>query len=632
MSGPAERFEAETTEFEEVELVTAGECVHEYAGFLVETMQRVRVRTLAPELADVDTAAEAFTAVSDQWYNASANANIRAVADRGTDPRPWIAVPETDGTTLAAAQSTLSPDAVETVLTDTADALRTLGLYNTVHGYLSPADITLTGLDDATAEPSVQVGGFGLEQAVRTAVDEVEPTPYTAPELLDRDGQPNQRTDVYGLGAVAYFALTGRPPVDGADLAAAIRDGVQMPPSEHEDGISSALDDVVLRALSTDPADRQDSPYAFHRAFVAAFSPDQLGAPEPASETPVDAETSDAAGDTDTDPEAGSPAPGEPADGPDATETDRSGTSRRVIGLLALVAVGGVVVMGALGSGIVPLDSGGPSTDLVGEPDAQERPDATAEPTPARNGGDGTTDGGGDGTTAGDGDGDTAASVDGVNSVPGVSDGEVTNTTALLLAYSEAVFTGHTDFETTYDGNRQAFPVEPADVEQFSFRLRNDTQQQLYVEDTTESLRTYYIDGERAAILDEAAGEIRYSDGTNSVRSDANFARVFPALTLNYISLLRWETAGTATVDGEEHYVLEATGVNETALSEAGYTPSADDVTSGEGRLVVGSDGVVHDGSLRLTGDTEVSITYSLRTDDSIEVTQPDWYDESQAS
>ncbi|MDS0284499.1 PQQ-binding-like beta-propeller repeat protein [Haloarcula onubensis] len=335
MSGPADNFDDETDALSDVRLAESGEYLHEYTGILAETDERVRILTLAPELDEIDSAVDAFARVSDQWYNASANANILTIRDRSTEPRPWIAVPDHDGDTLATLQPNLSPEAIETVISETADALRTLGLYNTVHGYLSPDDIYIPDAADQTANPTVHVGGFGLEAAVQAAVGEFKPTAYTAPELLNNPSQSTEQTDVYGLAAVTYLALTGHPPIEGADLDQAIRDGPSNPLSEYEDAIPGELDDVVLQALSTRPEDRYDSPYSFSRAFLSAFIPDEFRSDDAGKQgddegvTASSKSTDDVTGEEDD----------EPAESDDTDE--KNVTRRAAVGLLGMGVLGG---------------------------------------------------------------------------------------------------------------------------------------------------------------------------------------------------------------------------------------------------------------------------------------------------
>ncbi|WP_165074115.1 serine/threonine-protein kinase [Paludisphaera rhizosphaerae] len=82
---------------------------------------------------------------------------------------------------------------------------------------------------------------------------------YMAPELVARDRIADGRADLYSLGAVAYFLLTGRPPFLGPDAVAVmlahVSDEVE-PPSRLEPSIPSDLEAVVLRCLAKVPEDR----------------------------------------------------------------------------------------------------------------------------------------------------------------------------------------------------------------------------------------------------------------------------------------------------------------------------------------------------------------------------------------
>jgi serine/threonine-protein kinase len=82
---------------------------------------------------------------------------------------------------------------------------------------------------------------------------------YMAPEQVMHSQPPDRRTDIYGLGAVAYFLLTGQPPFLGenamAVMVAHARDPV-TPPSQIRPEIPADLERVVLRCLAKKPDDR----------------------------------------------------------------------------------------------------------------------------------------------------------------------------------------------------------------------------------------------------------------------------------------------------------------------------------------------------------------------------------------
>jgi eukaryotic-like serine/threonine-protein kinase len=82
---------------------------------------------------------------------------------------------------------------------------------------------------------------------------------YMAPEQVMHNQPPDRRTDIYGLGAVAYYTLTGRPPFLGQSrmevMVAHARDPV-TPPSQLRPDIPRDLEALVLRCLEKNPKDR----------------------------------------------------------------------------------------------------------------------------------------------------------------------------------------------------------------------------------------------------------------------------------------------------------------------------------------------------------------------------------------
>ena len=94
---------------------------------------------------------------------------------------------------------------------------------------------------------------------------------YMSPEQATGDTEPDARSDIYSLGAVAYYLLTGRPPFNDERplkvLIAHAREDV-IPPSRIDSDIPSDLEYVVMRCLSKDPRDRYQTTAALARALA----------------------------------------------------------------------------------------------------------------------------------------------------------------------------------------------------------------------------------------------------------------------------------------------------------------------------------------------------------------------------
>jgi serine/threonine-protein kinase len=89
---------------------------------------------------------------------------------------------------------------------------------------------------------------------------------YMSPEQAA--GEPvDARGDVYAVGAVAYFALTGRPPFMGKSTRHVLA-AVMTETLPSLDGVPRDLAAVVARCLAKDPADRFPTVRELDRALA----------------------------------------------------------------------------------------------------------------------------------------------------------------------------------------------------------------------------------------------------------------------------------------------------------------------------------------------------------------------------
>jgi serine/threonine-protein kinase len=82
---------------------------------------------------------------------------------------------------------------------------------------------------------------------------------FMSPEQALGDMPPDARSDIYSLGAVGYYLLTGKPPFEGdrtIKVLIAHAHEEAVPPSERRPGLPHDLEAVILRCLQKKPEDR----------------------------------------------------------------------------------------------------------------------------------------------------------------------------------------------------------------------------------------------------------------------------------------------------------------------------------------------------------------------------------------
>src|SRR4051794_20245981 len=179
-------------------------------------------------------------------------------------------------------------DAVE-LLSPVARALDAAHARGLVHRDVKPANILLQRTPDGEIE-HVYLSDFGItkhtsgSESGLTAADVVVGTvAYMAPEQIEGK-TVSAETDVYALACVLYECITGQLPFQRNSEASAMYAHVREPapaPSTVREGIPSAVDEAVMRAMAKEPAERFASCEAFTRACAGAAPPAPVAAPAP---------------------------------------------------------------------------------------------------------------------------------------------------------------------------------------------------------------------------------------------------------------------------------------------------------------------------------------------------------------
>ncbi|MBK8976726.1 MAG: serine/threonine protein kinase [Planctomycetes bacterium] len=226
-----------------------------------------------------------------QWFLAEArkagrvvHQNSARVQDVGEtqDGLVYLAVEHVDGNTLrqwleGAPRPT--PSFVVEVLEQTARALAAAHDAGVVHRDLSPRNVMVARGDDglrvkildfgiATGAPGAEAMRAGGGE--RPAPAAFANPPYSAPEHLA--GEPvDGRADLYSLGVIAYEALSGRAPVDGAsvdELVVATLEG-RARPLPRLRGVPRALRRLIAALLQRRPDRRPASAQAVAEQLAA---------------------------------------------------------------------------------------------------------------------------------------------------------------------------------------------------------------------------------------------------------------------------------------------------------------------------------------------------------------------------
>lgn len=168
----------------------------------------------------------------------------------------------------------LSPEQLLPYVEDAASALQYAHEHGIIHLDVKPANLLLDG------ENRLLLADFGvsalLEGYTHASLHSYVGTPlYTAPEQWME--QPRTASDQYALAVTCYQLLTGHPPFTG-NLYSIMHGHLQVTPPplrRFQPSLSPAIEAVILRALSKEPADRYEDMRAFSQAYRLALAETQ---------------------------------------------------------------------------------------------------------------------------------------------------------------------------------------------------------------------------------------------------------------------------------------------------------------------------------------------------------------------
>jgi hypothetical protein len=172
----------------------------------------------------------------------------------------------------------LPPERAVHFLRQVCTALREAHAKGLIHRDIKPANVFAAergGIYDVA-----KLLDFGLVREQRPAPDDAKLTQpgtfsgsplYMCPEQVKSYDRLDARSDIYSLGAVAYFLVTGRPPFLGDSswdiIVAHSRDPVE-PPASLNPAVPEDLERVIIRCLAKMPANRFQDVESLDRALA----------------------------------------------------------------------------------------------------------------------------------------------------------------------------------------------------------------------------------------------------------------------------------------------------------------------------------------------------------------------------
>jgi serine/threonine-protein kinase len=247
------------------------------------------IKLIRPELLGTD--ARSREAVSRRFEReARATAGLRSVHTvdiydfgRSDDGAFFYVMELLDGMSLdqmVKRHGPLSAERTVYLLRQVCHSLGEAHRHDLIHRDIKPANIFVCRL--GPDYDFVKVLDFGLvkhggaleQQTELTADGSTAGTPaYMAPEMATASGQIDGRVDLYALGCVAYWMLTGQQVFEAETSIATILKHVRdepVPPSQRtEMPIPPELDAIILDCLAKDPAARPQTAAELTRRLAA---------------------------------------------------------------------------------------------------------------------------------------------------------------------------------------------------------------------------------------------------------------------------------------------------------------------------------------------------------------------------
>ncbi|MFI5184273.1 MAG: serine/threonine-protein kinase [Vicinamibacteria bacterium] len=263
-------------------LVGSGGCgaVYRAAHVLLETPCAVKM--LLPRFARDARLARRFL-IEAKTAASLKHPGIAQVTDYGAagDGAPYLVMELLDGRNLSQVLKRrggpLRAGEAVSVAVDVLEALSVAHAAGVVHRDLKPENLMLVRDADGVMRPKILDFGIAKvkmvegEKGLTATGDFVGTLRYASPEQITSSKTVDERADVYSLGAVVFFLLTGRSPIEGRSTSEVLSNFVSgkiaRSPAAQGADVPEALDAIVSKALALHREDR----FRSAKDMLAAF-------------------------------------------------------------------------------------------------------------------------------------------------------------------------------------------------------------------------------------------------------------------------------------------------------------------------------------------------------------------------
>jgi TolB-like protein/tRNA A-37 threonylcarbamoyl transferase component Bud32/protein involved in temperature-dependent protein secretion len=187
-------------------------------------------------------------------------------------------------------ETSLPVDEALRIAREVAEALAYAHNRKIIHRDIKPANIMLSAGHALVADFGIARGVGAATGATITKTGLAVGTPqYMSPEQASGSAGVDARSDIFAVGCVLYEMLAGEPPFTGpTPQAIVIRSLTEAPRplTTTREGLSPAIETVVIRALAKNPSDRWQGAGDFAKALGNAEDQLRLG-PISAARTPA---------------------------------------------------------------------------------------------------------------------------------------------------------------------------------------------------------------------------------------------------------------------------------------------------------------------------------------------------------